>query len=62
MRQPGTVAVIGGGMTALATAEGFCGAGFDVDLYERQSYDDKRVSCGETMTALQQPTTRVTQP
>lgn len=57
-----TVAVIGGAMAGLAAAEGFHDAGFDVDLYERQSYTSKRITCGESMTAMQQPTTLVTQP
>lgn len=48
----GTVAVVGGAMAGLAAAESFHDVGFDVDLYERQSYDDKRVNCGEAMTAV----------
>ena len=46
-----SVAVIGGAVGGLAAAEGFSGRGFEVDLFERQSYDDKRVNCGEAMTA-----------
>lgn len=46
----GRVGVVGGAMAGLAAAEAFHDAGFDVDLYERQSYDDKRVNCGEAMT------------
>ena len=48
----GAVAVVGGAMAGLAAAEAFHDAGFDVDLYERQSYDGKRVNCGEVMTAV----------
>ncbi|WP_221625676.1 NAD(P)/FAD-dependent oxidoreductase [Halobellus ruber] len=48
----GTVGVVGGAMAGLAAAEAFHDAGFDVDLYERQSYDAKRVNCGEAMTAV----------
>ncbi len=39
-------------MAGLAAAAGFDDAGFDVELYERQSYDSKRVNCGEAMTAV----------
>ena len=39
-------------MAGLAAAEGFQRAGFDVDLYERQMYNEKRVNCGEAMTAV----------
>ncbi|WP_080508285.1 NAD(P)/FAD-dependent oxidoreductase [Haloparvum sedimenti] len=46
------IAIIGGGMAGLAAAAGFDDAGFDVELYERQSYDSKRVNCGEAMTAV----------
>lgn len=52
MKQTATVAVIGGAMAGLAAAEGFYTAGFDVELFERQSYADKRVNCGEAMTAV----------
>ncbi|MFC6717162.1 NAD(P)/FAD-dependent oxidoreductase [Natrialbaceae archaeon GCM10025810] len=52
MTQNSTVAVIGGAMAGLAAAEGFHDSGFDVDLYERQSYTNKRVNCGEAMTAV----------
>ncbi|WP_435120019.1 NAD(P)/FAD-dependent oxidoreductase [Halolamina sp. C58] len=50
MRSSSRVAVVGGAMAGLAAADGFHDAGFDVDLYERQSYADKRVNCGEAMT------------
>lgn len=50
MSRSSTVAVIGGAIAGLAAADGFHNAGFDVDLYERQSYTDKRVNCGEAMT------------
>lgn len=46
------VAVLGGAVGGLAAAEGFSEQGFEVDLFERQSYDDKRVNCGEAMTAV----------
>ena len=46
------VAVLGGAVGGLAAAEGFSKRGFEVDLFERQSYDDKRVNCGEAMTAV----------
>ncbi|WP_458186612.1 NAD(P)/FAD-dependent oxidoreductase [Haladaptatus sp. NG-WS-4] len=46
------MAVIGGAVGGLAAAEGFSQRGFEVDLFERQSYDDKRVNCGEAMTAV----------
>jgi len=39
-------------MAGLAAAAGFDDAGFVVELYERQSYDSKRVNCGEAMTAV----------
>ena len=39
-------------MAGLAAAEGFFDAGYEVELYERQSYAEKRVNCGEAMTAV----------
>lgn len=51
MSQASTVAVLGGSMAGLAAAEGFQRAGFAVELYERQAYEEKRVNCGEAMTA-----------
>jgi digeranylgeranylglycerophospholipid reductase len=45
------VAVLGGGVSGLATAEGFHaldGVG-SVQVFERQSYDQKRVNCGEAI-------------
>ena len=47
-----TVAVVGGAMAGLAAADGFSNAGYEVELYERQSYAEKRVNCGEAMTAV----------
>ncbi|WP_434530311.1 NAD(P)/FAD-dependent oxidoreductase (plasmid) [Haloarcula sp. NS06] len=52
MTRTSKIAVIGGGMAGLAAAAGFDDAGFVVKLYERQSYDSKRVNCGEAMTAV----------
>lgn len=46
-----SVAVIDGAVGGLAAAEGFSRREFEVDLFERQSYDEKRVNCGEAMTA-----------
>ncbi|QKY18561.1 NAD(P)/FAD-dependent oxidoreductase [Halorubrum sp. CBA1229] len=51
MNQTPTVAILGGAMAGLAAAEGFQRAGCDVELYERQTYNEKRVNCGEAMTA-----------
>jgi digeranylgeranylglycerophospholipid reductase len=51
MSQLSTVAVVGGAMAGLAAAEGFHRAGFEIELYERQTYARKRVNCGEAMTA-----------
>lgn len=42
------VAVVGGAVAGLAAAERLRGFA-DVTLYERQSYDDKRVNCGEAI-------------
>lgn len=43
-----TVAVLGGAVAGLAAAERFREFA-DVTLFERQSYDDKRVNCGEAI-------------
>jgi digeranylgeranylglycerophospholipid reductase len=43
-----SVAVLGGAVGGLAAAERFR-AFADVDLFERESYDDKRVNCGEAV-------------
>lgn len=48
-RAPSRVAVVGGSVAGLAAAER-CRRFATVDLYERQSYDDKRVNCGEAVT------------
>jgi digeranylgeranylglycerophospholipid reductase len=45
-----SVAVIGGAMAGLAAAHAFAVMDWDVTLYERQSFDEKRVNCGEAMT------------
>lgn len=42
------VAVVGGAVAGLAAAERLRGFA-DVTLFERQSYDDKRVNCGEAI-------------
>ena len=42
------IAVLGGAVAGLAAAER-CRSFADVDLFERQSYDDKRVNCGEAI-------------
>jgi digeranylgeranylglycerophospholipid reductase len=42
--------VVGGAMAGLAAAHALDTLGYDVVLYERQSYDTKRVNCGEAMT------------
>jgi digeranylgeranylglycerophospholipid reductase len=42
------VLVVGGAMAGLAAAERLRAVG-DVTLHERQSYDDKRVNCGEAI-------------
>ncbi|WP_152041930.1 NAD(P)/FAD-dependent oxidoreductase [Salinigranum salinum] len=44
------VAVLGGAVGGLATAADRFAAFADVTLFERQSYDDKRVNCGEAIT------------
>ncbi|RBI61269.1 NAD(P)/FAD-dependent oxidoreductase [halophilic archaeon] len=46
-----SVAVVGGAMGGLAAAHHLAARGRDVTLYERQRYDEKRVNCGEAMTA-----------
>ena len=46
-----SVAVIGGAIGGLAAAHALNSLGYTVDLFERQSYDAKRVNCGEAMTA-----------
>jgi|AntDeeMetagen285_2_1112576.scaffolds.fasta_scaffold01547_3 digeranylgeranylglycerophospholipid reductase len=45
-----SVAVVGGSMAGLAAAYAFDVLDWDVTLFERQSYDGKRVNCGEAMT------------
>lgn len=45
-----TATVIGGAMAGLAAAHALNVLGYDTTLYERQSYDTKRVNCGEAMT------------
>jgi digeranylgeranylglycerophospholipid reductase len=51
MQSRRTIAVIGGAVGGLAAATAFHRLGDDVTLYERQRYDEKRVNCGEAMTA-----------
>lgn len=46
-----SAAIIGGAMGGLAAAHALNAVGYEVDLYERQPYDTKRVNCGEAMTA-----------
>ena len=46
-----STAVLGGAMGGLAAAHALHQLGYTVTLYERQSYADKRVNCGEAMTA-----------
>jgi|GEM_PF-452030 len=46
-----SAAVIGGAMSGLAAAHALNCLGYTVDLFERQSYETKRVNCGEAMTA-----------
>ncbi len=46
-----SAAVIGGAMGGLAAAHALNCLGYTVDLFERQSYELKRVNCGEAMTA-----------
>lgn len=45
-----SVVVVGGAMAGLAAAYAFSVLDWDVTLYERQRYDEKRVNCGEAMT------------
>ncbi|WP_435333281.1 NAD(P)/FAD-dependent oxidoreductase [Haloarchaeobius sp. TZWWS8] len=45
-----SAAVVGGAMAGLAAAHALRSLGYDVTLYERQSYETKRVNCGEAMT------------
>jgi digeranylgeranylglycerophospholipid reductase len=45
-----TAAVVGGAMGGLAAAHALGVLGYDTTLYERQTYDRKRVNCGEAMT------------
>jgi digeranylgeranylglycerophospholipid reductase len=49
-RGDGSVAVVGGAMAGLAAAHAFGVLDWDVTLFERQSFDGKRVNCGEAMT------------
>lgn len=46
-----SAAVIGGAVSGLAAAYALNTLGYDVELYERQSYATKRVNCGEAMTS-----------
>ncbi|MDS0294623.1 NAD(P)/FAD-dependent oxidoreductase [Halogeometricum luteum] len=46
----GSAAVVGGAMAGLAAAHALRALGWEVTLYERQSYANKRVNCGEAMT------------
>ena len=45
-----SAAVVGGAMAGLGAAHALSRAGYDVALYERQSYGGKRVNCGEAIT------------
>ncbi|WP_193570592.1 NAD(P)/FAD-dependent oxidoreductase [Halorubellus sp. JP-L1] len=45
-----SVVVVGGAMAGLAAAYAFSRLEWDVTLYERQRFDEKRVNCGEAMT------------
>lgn len=45
-----SVAVVGGAMAGLAAAYAFNILDWDVTLFEREEYDEKRVNCGEAMT------------
>ena len=47
-------AVLGGAMAGLAAAHALSAVGYAVDLFERQTYADKRVNCGEAMTDVGQ--------
>lgn len=51
MRGRRAIAVVGGAVGGLAAATEFARLGDDVTLIERQRYDEKRVNCGEAMTA-----------
>ncbi|WP_223301847.1 NAD-binding protein [Haladaptatus sp. R4] len=51
MRYRRDIAVVGGAVGGLAAATAFRRLGHDVTLFERQRYDEKRVNCGEAMTA-----------
>ncbi|MCO8244348.1 MULTISPECIES: NAD(P)/FAD-dependent oxidoreductase [unclassified Haladaptatus] len=51
MRYRRDIAVVGGAVGGLAAATAFRRLGHDVTLFERQCYDEKRVNCGEAMTA-----------
>lgn len=51
MRRRRSIAVVGGAVGGLAAATELRRLGDDVTLYERQRYDEKRVNCGEAMTA-----------
>jgi digeranylgeranylglycerophospholipid reductase len=46
----GSVVVVGGAMAGLAAAHAFSRLGWDVTMFERQHFDEKRVNCGEAMT------------
>jgi digeranylgeranylglycerophospholipid reductase len=46
----GSAVVVGGAMAGLAAAHALQSLDWDVVLYERQSYAEKRVNCGEAMT------------
>lgn len=51
MADDGRIAVLGGAVAGLATAQGFLAADadYDVTVFERQTYDAKRVDCGEAI-------------
>ena len=53
-----TAAVVGGAMGGLAAAHALGVLGYDTTLYERQTYDRKRVNCGEAMTDASSSTSR----
>lgn len=46
-----SAAVVGGAMSGLAAAYALRTLGYEVALYERQTYSTKQVNCGEAMTA-----------
>lgn len=50
LQRTGHVAVVGGAMGGLAAAHALDRLGYDVTLYERQSYEKKAVHCGEAIT------------